>query len=493
MENPSSRYKYARAAFVPAVFGLGAITAMGLRGNADPAKPPVQPAPQALELQNAFENVAESVRPAVVFIKSRQSASALAGEEENPMFDFRIPGAPGEGNPFRNMPRRRGTASGSGVIVRNDGYIITNDHVVQDADKVTVRLNDGREFEGQVKRDFRSDIALVKINATGLPTAPFSDSNDAKVGQWAVAFGSPFGLSDTMTVGVVSSLHRNQAIGRGAEGRYYPSLIQTDASINPGNSGGPLLDIYGRILGINVAIESPSGGNVGIGFAIPANTAKYVMEQLISKGKVVRGFMGLTPKTLEYNEKQRYKVKEGVLVLNLQDGTPAAKGGIQVGDVIVRYNNKQIANEVDFREMVAKTQPGTSVPLSVLREGGEKTLNITIGTAEEPKIAQNPAPLKREARGKMGMVVGDANDAAVRRELRLQGAGQPGAIITEVVSNSAAAEAGLQTGDIVERVDGKAVRNADDLTSIVKSLSAGTHSFAIKRGNQRFLANVELE
>ncbi|MBC7528045.1 MAG: trypsin-like peptidase domain-containing protein, partial [Chthonomonadaceae bacterium] len=308
-----------RRTSVPVVFALGAITALSFRGNAISPGSPVLPPPQALEAQTASEQVAEKLRPSVVFIESLVKARPVAqtpqdGGGEN-LFGFpSVPGAPGSLR-FRMVPPPRGNASGSGVIVRSDGYILTNDHVVEGADKVRVKLLDGRTFYGKVMRDFKSDLALIKVDATNLPAAELADSDRVKVGQWAAAFGSPFGLTDTMTSGIISSLHRNQQIGsRANDARYYSSLLQTDASVNPGNSGGPLVDLYGRVVGINVAIESPSGASAGIGFAIPANTAKYVMEQLITNGSVTRGFLGLSPRSLEYSERAQYKVEAGALV-----------------------------------------------------------------------------------------------------------------------------------------------------------------------------------
>ncbi|HEV2474154.1 MAG TPA: trypsin-like peptidase domain-containing protein, partial [Chthonomonadales bacterium] len=314
MQNMPSSSRLPRAAIIPTVLALGAVAAVSLRGNAGQPSaqlpqgpPPVQPSQQVLGIQTAFEQVADKLRPSVVFIKSRESAattslrSGMQGQESP--FSFQFPGFPfgqgGQGGQqFRqyqlppNQFQPREYASGSGFIIRSDGYILTNDHVVAGADKVTVQLEDGRELVGQVKRDFRSDLAIVKVNATGLPTVQMGDSDKVHVGQWAIAFGAPFGLSDTMTVGVLSSLHREQEIGEGSQTRLYPSLLQTDASINPGNSGGPLCDVYGRVIGINVAIESSTGSNAGVGFAIPANTARYVIDQLITKGVVTRGFLG---------------------------------------------------------------------------------------------------------------------------------------------------------------------------------------------------------
>jgi len=411
-----------------------------------------------------------------------------------------IPGLPG-GRQFRAMPQmpRKAVASGSGVIVRSDGYILTNDHVVDGADKVTVRLQDGREFTGEVRRDFKSDLALIKIPANNLPAAEIGDSDKVKIGQWAIAFGSPFGLSDTMTVGVISSLHRQEAIGQGTDGRFYSSLIQTDASINPGNSGGPLVDIYGRIVGVNVAIESPSGTNAGIGFAIPANTAKYIVDQLITKGSVTRGYLGLVPTTPTYAEKEHYGVKDGAIVRAIDDNTPAQKAGFQVGDVIVRFNGKPIADDAALRDMVARSQPGTRVDVIVKRDGGDKALTPTIEAVPAEKSVAVDQPADKEApKGKLGVQVANASDPEVRQQLGLKETLKDGAVVVNVVPGSPAQEAGVQAGDIVTRVNGKLVADATQLTEVAKGLKSGsTVPVVVRRqsGNawQTLLLQIALE
>ncbi|HLK61383.1 MAG TPA: trypsin-like peptidase domain-containing protein [Chthonomonadaceae bacterium] len=406
MQAMSWKQRAVRYLAIPAIFSLGVATALGIHQKAGsaPSEPPVQPPAQALSTEAAFEQVADKLRPSVVFIQSQQTINApRVRRSADDGQDFPgFPGAPGGRRPFgRSNPYME--ASGSGVIVRSDGYILTNDHVVDGADKVTVTLQDGREFPGEVKRDFKSDLALVKIHANNLPAAELADSDRVKVGQWAIAFGSPFGLSDTMTVGVVSSLHREQVIGgNGPDGRLYPSLLQTDASINPGNSGGPLVDLYGRVVGINVAIESPSGGNVGIGFAIPANTARYIMNDLITTGKVVRGYLGMAPVTPSYAQKQKYGVQSGALVARVETGSPAASGGLQVEDMIVRYNGKSVTDDAMLREMVARTAPGETAILVVKRNGEEKTLHVAIGSTPDELTAQNSAPEQQTERGKRG-------------------------------------------------------------------------------------------
>lgn len=508
----AKRFKQRVAAIsVPVVLGATALGYFGMRGNAGQksAAPPVQPSAQVLGIQSAFEQVADKLRPSVVFIRSRQTLSGPTlrrgsfdgqdGQEDNP-FGFSFPGLPGGGQQFRMMPRRA-EASGSGVIVRGDGYILTNDHVVANADRVTVKLQDGREFVGKVYRDKADDLALVKIDATGLPAAELAgNSNDLHIGQWAIAFGAPFGLSDTMTVGVISSLKREETIGSGEEGRLYPSLIQTDASINPGNSGGPLVDVYGRVVGINVAIESPSGGNVGIGFAIPANTARYVMEQLISKGTVSRGFLGLVPQSLDFAAQQQYGVKQGVLVRLVNDNTPAARAGIQVEDIIVRYNGQPVTDEATFRELVSRSQPGERVEIVVNRDGREQTLNATIGSPDQVAQAtpQSAPDAPQKARGRLGVSIADATNAEVRQQLHLSDSIKSGAVVAEVLPGSPAAEAGIQPGDVIVRLNSKPIANAAQLSDVAAGLKDNTTvPIVIRRaspqGTQTVLAQINLD
>jgi serine protease Do len=476
-----------RVAVAPTLVGAGALIALGLKGHTEPQNsvPPISPTAQVLGVQDDFEKVAEKLRPSVVSIKSRQTISGpmmrMGADQgqENPFggFQFQFPGAPGGGQQFRGMQPgvRHAMASGSGVIVRSDGYILTNDHVVADADRVTVTLLDGREFTGKVFRDPKSDLALIKIDADNLPAAQLADSDGVRIGQWALAFGSPFALNDTMTVGVVSSLNRREEIGEGGTNRLYPSLIQTDASINPGNSGGPLVDVYGRVVGINVAIESPSGGNVGIGFAIPANTARYIMDQLISKGSVTRGFLGLAPATLSFEDAQRYGVKQGALVTSVQDGTPAAQAGFQVEDVVVRFDNKPVAGEASFRDMVARTAPGTTVPVVVERNGKETTLNVTVG--QQPQVKQvaqdDQAPARDRAKGKLGVEVGNLDNAQLRQQFNLKDTIKSGAVVAEVVPGMPAQQAGLMAGDVIVRLDGKPIENAEQLSEVANGLKPG--------------------
>jgi serine protease Do len=503
-----------RAAIVPTLLGVGALAFVGLRGNAvqESAVPPVQPTAQVIGVQDDFEKVAERLRPSVVSIQSRETISGPTLQQgadqgdANP-FGFQFPNIPG-GPQFRIMPQqpafpRHAVASGSGVIVRSDGYILTNDHVVAGADKVTVTLLDGRQFVGQVKRDPRSDLAVIKINADNLPAAQLANSDDVRIGQWAIAFGSPFTLNDTMTVGVISSLKRHEQIGDGGDVRYYPSLLQTDASINPGNSGGPLVDVYGRVVGINVAIESPSGGNVGIGFAIPSNTAHYIMDELITKGSVTRGYLGLVPSPLTFEDQQRYGVKQGALVTGVVDGSPAAQAGLKVEDVVTRFDGKPVTGESDFRDLVARTAPGTSVPVTVWRNEADVNLNVTVGKlpdTDTPANDQNQTTHQR-TRGKLGVSIGDTSDPNVKQQLQQMGwkGDLPsGAAIMEVLPGSPAAEAGLQPGDVIIRLNGKPITSAQQLSDAAANLPSGADVPVVvrradKSGTTTILSDLNIE
>ncbi len=434
-------------------------------------------------MESAFVRVAEEVSPAVVTIYARRNVS-------RPSLRFEIPNdIP---LPFDLQPRRGGRTFepvpiptrgvGSGVIVRSDGYILTNDHVVAGAERVEVVLSDGRRLEGKVLRDFRSDIAVVKVNATGLPTARLGDSDAVRVGQWAIALGSPFGKENTMTVGVVSALGRREAIGSIMQGqRYYPNLIQTDASINPGNSGGPLLNIRGEVIGINTAIESPTGSFAGIGFAVPINTARFVMEQLITRGKVVRGFFGVMPADVTPEDAQRLKVKQGALITSVTEGSPAAQAGIQVEDVVVEYNGKPVKGELDFRDMVARTEPGTVVPVKVVRNGREITLRVKVGEAPPVDEQGRQREQPQESGRKLGISIERLTPELAER-YKLPRSTQ-GVVMTEVVPGSAADDAGLAVGDVILQVDGQRVTTVDEVHRIVSGHKSGDSVIFIVRSN----------
>jgi serine protease Do len=488
------------------VVALGGLSALGINTFGQRAKSTAQVAPTppqtVVDTQTAFENVAQTVRPAIVSITSRMTIKQAAfdssdGSSPGDLGDL-FGGQGGPGGPGIQMPRgmqmqprpRTAVGTGSGFIVRKDGYILTNDHVVGGADSVTVKLDDGREFTGKVSRDQRSDLAIVKINADNLPTLQLADSKNVKIGQWAIAFGSPFGLQDTMTVGVVSALGRETAIGDRNDERFYPNLIQTDASINPGNSGGALVDIYGRVIGVNVAIGSPNGGNVGIGFAIPANSAGYIMDQLISKGSVVRGYLGFAPENLGAGDSTRYGVNHGALVAMVEENSPAAKAGLQVEDVVTSFNSQPIDKAADLRDAVSRVAPGRSVPLTVRRGGKDVNLNGTVESAPGAKIAAEAAPAA-PAQGKLGIQVG-ALTPEIAKQFGID-ENTKGVVVASVAPGSPASEAGLKAGDILVRVNNQAINAPGDVASSIKSLnSSDVAPIVVKRGNSRVLVRAQL-
>src|SRR5205809_1696173 len=333
-----------------------------------------------------FVNLVKKVGPAVVNISTTQVRntaqdvpSPFGGEDPSNELWKRFFG----GQIPRGPQRQRGL--GSGFIIDRDGTILTNYHVVDGAERPVVTLSDGRSFDAKVLgRDQKTDIAIVKINAPqDLPVVTFGDSDRLEVGEWVLAIGDPFGLDHTVTSGIVSA--KGRQIGAGP----YDNFIQTDASINPGNSGGPLINLRGEVVGINTAIFSQSGGNIGIGFAIPTNSVKELLPQLKDKGKVVRGYLGTTVQkiTPEIADSLGLKQQRGALVADVMKGSPAERAGIKTGDVIVEFNSKEIKDSGDLPALVARIAPGTSVSLKVVRDGKEVSLPIAVGEMKENEVA----------------------------------------------------------------------------------------------------------
>ncbi len=435
-------------------FFIGLLTAAALAAPVRPAlaAPPVTPDTTAAQksmltqMQDAFTHIADAVEPTVVNIKSEQMRPV----------DSAAPGAPPEA-------MRRARSTGSGVIVRSDGYILTNDHVVEGAagGRVTVTLSDGREFSGRVFPDFKSDLAVVKINPGSalLPTAAFADASQVRPGQWAVAVGSPFDLQNTMTVGVISAVGRHQSIGSGAGARYYPDLIQTDAAINPGNSGGPLFDIDGKVVGINVAIESPVEGSAGVGFAIPIGMAQQVMAALIDTGHVTRGYLGLAPEDL-------------TPAMQTQFGQ---KTGLQAADIVTAWAGKPILGEISLRQQISATLPGKTVQVSYVRDGVSGTLPVTMGTSPTlPSDAPAPASPAPKVAPHLGLTVRDQT-ARDRQTLGLP-PGTTGVVITAVAAGSPSEAAGLSAdllagGALLQKLGRHTVTSKTDFTQAIAAVN----------------------
>jgi serine protease Do len=417
------------------------------------------------QTSKAFAEVAKEVSPAVVFIQIEKTiqqpdvqffAPFGQGSPFGDDFFKHFFGAPGPDTPqhFQPAPRQRIVGQGSGFIISKDGYILTNNHVVGDADKVSVKLLDGREFTAKtIGADPHSDVAVIKIDADDLPTLELGDSDAIDVGEWVVAIGNPFGLSHTLTVGVVSAKGRS-SIGIAD----YENFIQTDAAINPGNSGGPLVDLDGKVVGMNTAIFSQSGGYMGIGFAIPINMAKSIKDQLIQTGSVVRGYLGIIIQELTPELAQSFGMKDqkGILVAQVSEDSPAEKAGLKQGDVIIEFNGKAVDQVGPFRNAVALEKPGAKENITILRNGSRKVLAVTIGMLPDKEVAVAGSPHNLK---KIGITVQDLTPM-LARQFGLED--KKGVIITDVAPDSVAALANIKPGGIIQEVNRKAVHNTEE-------------------------------
>ncbi len=427
----------------------------------DPIARPVATAPQLPMAGGSGKNfveIAKSVKPGVVNIAATRSGKSGEGSPSSPLDDPFFRKFFGDEFFKRDAPQRepKERGQGSGVIVEANGLIITNNHVVNKADEIRVFLSDKREFKGKlIGTDTKTDIAVVKIEATGLPTIPWADSDQLEVGEFVLAVGSPFGLTQTVTMGIVS------AVGRASMGiAEYEDFIQTDAAINPGNSGGALVNVRGELVGINTAIFSQSGGNMGIGFAVPSNLSRAIMDQLVRTGKVVRGWLGVAIQDLTPELATQFGIADtkGVLVSDVMDESPAKKAGFERADVIVEYDGKPMDSPTHLRNAVAQTPIGKKVSVKLIRDKKPKTLEVAI--AEQPKsIGQPSQEESRESAVPTG-VLSDLDVRELNEELATRyglKATERGVVVVRIKPGSTAEEMGMHEGDIILEVNRKAV------------------------------------
>lgn len=455
--------------------GFIALPAYALNGGIESLK----------QTSKAFASVAKSVSPSVAFIQVESKAQNSTITQFSSPFGDEWPFGDDLfkrffGDDFMGIPRgphfnapqseRQTIGQGSGFVfaakkglMSDKTYILTNHHVVADADRILVKFQDGREYDATVTgRDPQSDIAVIEIKLGGLPALPMADSSKLEVGEWVVAIGNPFGLSHTLTVGVVS------AKGRTSLGiNDYEDFIQTDAAINPGNSGGPLVNLDGEVVGINTAIFSRSGGYMGVGFAIPINLGKTIANQLIEKGKVTRGYLGIAiqPLTTELAESFGIEPGQGILIAEVTKDSPADKAGLRQGDVIVAYHNEPVTDVGSFRNRVSLTPPGSREHLTILREGKKKDLTITINELpRESEVAQSSAQSAED----IGLTI-----QTLTPQLAEQFDTKPGegVVVTKIQPGSIAAMAGIEIGSIILQVNRKAVKSAAEFKRAVKASS----------------------
>lgn len=452
----------------------------------------------------SFNNVVRHASPAVVNISSttvikasdQRSQRGRRGQQQNPMLDdpffrqFFGDNFPGQ----ETVPRdRRESSLGSGVIVSPDGYILTNNHVVEGATTVKVTLGDKRELTAKtIGTDPQTDIAVIKIDASSLPVLPLSNTKPL-VGDLCLAIGNPFGVGQSVTMGIVGATGRS--LGGSIE--QYEDFIQTDAAINPGNSGGALINTKGELIGINTAILSGSGGNNGVGFAVPVTMAKNIMDQLMRGGKVSRGYIGALLQDVDPGLVKAFHLpnQNGALITNVEPGSPADKAGLKSGDVVTQLNGEPVSDVAGLRLRVASFAPRTAVKFHVLREGQPRDINVTLGERPadlEARGGRNGQPGSQPGAGKQsgleGVTVDDLTPQ-IARQLNLP-RGAAGAVVTDVEESSPAAEAGLQRGDVIEEVNHAAVKSANDFDRMVRQ-SAGKGQILLlinRQGVTRFVA-----
>ena len=449
------------------------------------AAPAANPAATSLPL-NGFTDLVAIAGPAVVNVsvtgtqKTSVEMPEIPGLDENSPFQEFFRGFRGRAPQGGNMPRgempMRG--QGSGFIVSPDGYILTNAHVVDHADIVSVRLTDRREFTAKVVgKDLQTDVALLKIDARSLPTVRLGDSKQAKVGEWVVAIGSPYGFENSVSAGIVSAKARSLP-----DSNYVP-FIQTDVAVNPGNSGGPLFNLAGEVIGINSQIYSRSGGYQGISFAIPIEVALKVKDQLLRHGKVTRGRLGVTVQDVNATLAQSFSLDRprGALVSSIDASSPAEKSGVEVGDIILKYDGNAIERSSDLPMLVGDTAPGNTAKVEVWRRGASKVLSVSTGEKKDERVAASGVPA---AHGRLGLAV-----RPLTRDEVGQNNGRGGLMVEQV--SGAAERAGIQAGDLVLSLNGAPVKSVDELRQMAAKV--GKHvALLIQRDERQLFVPIEL-
>ncbi len=447
----------------------GLIVGSGIKSPATPPPPTEQIMP------GNFTAIAQKVGPGVVNIRTVKTISG-----GGPVFRHFFGNPFGPNNPFGNIPPFGGPphefkqkSLGSGFIIDREGYIVTNNHVIENADQIKVRLADEKEFDAElVGRDPKTDLALIKIEASeNLYPLEMGDSDLLEVGRWVVAVGSPFGLEQTVTAGIVSA--KGRTIGAGP----YDDFIQTDASINPGNSGGPLVNMTGEVVGINTAII-PNGQ--GIGFAIPVNLAKGIIHQLKNGGSVTRGWLGIGIQDLtsELAEYYNVKGKDGVLVSQVYDGDPADRAGIKVEDIIIEINGKPVSSSRELSSIVANTPVGTRVKIKLLRQGKQKTVQVELAKRSETEFSE--ATALRPDKNMLGLALLEATTETARRFAHPES--EKGAIVTDVMPGSRGEQAGILRGDLIKEINRKPISSPEEYRKVISKVKTGEAiNFLIKR------------
>ncbi len=449
-------------------------------------------------LSEAFTSVAKAVRPSVVHISAVTRIQPTSGKQRlRPQIPEQLRREFGMNDDmfekfFEQQIPDQGHSQhgqGTGFIISKDGYILTNNHVVRGANELTVKLSDGRQFTGKmIGQDDKTDVAVIKINATNLMPVELGDSDSLQVGEWVLAIGSPFGLEQTVTAGIIS------AKGRGNVGiTDYEDFLQTDAAINPGNSGGPMVNMQGQVVGINTAIASRTGGSAGVGFAIPSSMVKGVAESLMKDGKVTRGWLGAAIQDLNTDlaKSFNYDSTEGVLIGDVVPDSPAAKAGLKAGDIVVKLNGRAMYSSSQLRNTVSLMQPKTSAEFAIYRDGKSQMVTVTIGTldanaslASTPSVEEATAETTNDA---FGISVQDLT-ADMAQELNLK-EGTRGVVVVNVEEDSLAANAGLSTGDMIVSVAGQAVKNVAEYRELLEKhpVESGVRMQVSRNGITRFV------